>query len=145
MHASMTALLPCPLLAQGRLQSLAIGGDPQHEQDGRARPVSALLGCLAALSHLTRLTSLTVDAKELSCWEGGLGDGGALARDMLRALPPGLKKTGRYAGGRAGISGVQIATTNIPGNLLPHSLTPLHPTPLPPTNAAAPQLSMGIS
>jgi hypothetical protein len=142
---SMAAPWPCPLLAQGRLQSLAIGGGQQPELGGQGEPVSALLGALAALSHLTCLTSLTVDARELPDWEGGLGDRGALARDVLRALPPGLRKAGRYAGGRAGISGVQIATTNIPGNLLPDSLTPLHPTPLPPNSSPFPPLSMGIS
>jgi hypothetical protein len=92
MHANVRPLaLP---LAQGRLQSLAIGGGPQLEPGGRARPVSALLGALAALSHLTRLTSLTVDARELPSWRGGLGDRGALARDVLRALPPGLIQVG---------------------------------------------------
>jgi hypothetical protein len=61
---------------------------------GRTRPAPALLGGLAALSHLTRLTSLTVKAQELSVWCGGRGC--ASAWDVLRALPLGapLKQVG---------------------------------------------------
>jgi hypothetical protein len=87
---------PLPLV-QGRLQSLAISGEPQPEPGGQGGPASALLGCLAALSHLTRLTSLTMDALGLPSWQGGLGDRGAPARDVLRALPPGLKQVDHCA------------------------------------------------
>jgi hypothetical protein len=83
---------------QGRLQSLAVGGEPQPEQGWNAGPwpARALLGALASLSHLTRLTSLTVHA--LNLWrpssEGDPEGYYALAWDVLWSLPPGLKKVG---------------------------------------------------
>jgi hypothetical protein len=83
------------LLAQGQLKSQAISNGPQPEPGGQGGAASELLaglavlsqlGCLAAVSHLTRLTSLTVDASELPYWQGGLGeDRGAAAADALRA------------------------------------------------------------
>jgi hypothetical protein len=98
-------------LAQGRLQSLAIGSGPQPEPGRQGRPASALLGALAALSHLTRLTSLTVDARELD-WEDGLEGRGAPAWEVLRSLPPGLKQVGHCTAviGWAGLPGEQSAT-----------------------------------
>jgi hypothetical protein len=85
--------LPLPL-AQGRLQSLAIDGEAQQpEPGGQAGLESKLLGALAALFQLTRLTSLTVNAEWLPHLEG---DRGAPPR-VLRALPRGLKQVGHGA------------------------------------------------
>jgi hypothetical protein len=81
---------PLAFGAQGRMQSLAIGREPQPEPGGEAGPALALKGALAALSHLTRLTSLTVHAL------GGREECGAPARDVLRSLPPGLKQVGHW-------------------------------------------------
>jgi hypothetical protein len=81
-------------LVQARLQSLAISGEPQPEPGGQQAGLAwALLGCLAALPRLTRLTSLTVDALGPD-WHGGLEGRGAPAWDVLRPLPPGLKQVG---------------------------------------------------
>jgi hypothetical protein len=83
-----------PVGAQGQLQPLAIGGEQQPEPGGQAGPASALLGTLAALSHLTRLTSLTVHAGRLRSLEGGLEVSYTHSRDVLQALAPGLKQVG---------------------------------------------------
>jgi hypothetical protein len=59
--------------------------------DGRPVPASELLGGLTALSRLTRLTALTVEADVHSTYTraGGRHGCGAMAGDVLRALPPG--------------------------------------------------------
>jgi hypothetical protein len=98
LHRTSTSSPPTSPLAQGQLQSLAIGGGPLAELGGP--PATALLGALAALSHLTRLTSLTVHAgASLSPQHGGLEGRGSSAWDVLRALPPGapLKQVGHRA------------------------------------------------
>jgi hypothetical protein len=76
-----------------RLTSLSVVSRTVCGPDGRRVPASELLSGLPALSRLTRLTSLTVQA-------GSLQADGAPARDVLRALPLGapLQKVGLLEG-----------------------------------------------